>query len=217
MVKKVVIFGASGGIGKEIVKTLSSSDYEILKERVDVTNAEDISKYIKEIRDVDIMIYCVGKMDVQNIHEISINDFKSIFDVNLFGAFNVAKALIPVMRENGHFIFISSLRALEPCKSRAAYCSSKAALDMFVRVLQKEIDIKITIIRPGYVDTDLHKGNQKYPYSKKTGKRLKVTQPRDIAEAVLFVLRMSKESSIKELNIGQTYGDLSDVYFRKEN
>jgi len=212
VIKTAVIFGASGGIGKVIQQKLQYH-FVTRTKRVDVTNEKEVVAYAKELKSVDVVIYCVGKIISNSIETTNINDFKNIFDINVFGAVNVTKVMLPIMTKNGHFIFISSLRALESSKNKAAYCSSKAALDMFANVLRKEAGIKVTIVRPGYVDTDIYGEEQLYPYSTITGDRMKVLLPKDVADMVLLALQLG---TIKEINIGEVYGERPDICFRKK-
>ncbi len=210
--KRIVIFGASGGIGSCIADALAK-DHHIFTTRVDVSNDEAVVKYANRLKHIDIVIYSVGKINSQSIVDISIEDFKAIYETNFFGAVNVAKAFLPYMDKEGHFIFISSIRAIQDCKNRAAYCSSKTALDVFAKVLDKEVGQSVTIIRPGYVDTKLHKTKQLYPYSDTTGKKIKVLQPESVARSILFSMQ---NPGVKELNIGDVYGGKVGICFREE-
>jgi NAD(P)-dependent dehydrogenase (short-subunit alcohol dehydrogenase family) len=74
--------------------------------------------------------------------------------VNLFGAINVTRAVLPVLRRqrSGHIVQMSSLNGIEGLVGGAYYCASKFALEGFSESLADEVahlGIKVTIVEPG--------------------------------------------------------------------
>tara|TARA_B110000014_G_scaffold262984_1_gene258376 strand:- start:192 stop:1043 length:852 start_codon:yes stop_codon:yes gene_type:complete len=84
--------------------------------------------------------------------------FRSVLEVNVIGAFNTIQASAATMRLNGgSIIAISSIAGALGGRFRAAYSSSKAALDMLVRSSADELGgfgIRINSIRPGVVKSE---------------------------------------------------------------
>jgi len=224
MVKKtMVVFGASGGIGSCVVsdfqeynKSLASrslsfySDETSLSDSVDVRNAGQVKSFVERTHEkfgsIDVVVNCVGVINVKSIQDIDLYEFMSVFDTNVFGLLNILKETSRYL-ENGFFINIGSLRDAIPCRNRAAYCSSKAAMCMLIKVFRLEHpSIKVCNINPGYVDTDLHP-DRKYPYDKKTMERKEVLSARDVVDKIKSLLR----NPVDEVEIGEVFGGRDDI------
>ena len=86
------------------------------------------------------------------------NTFRSVLEVNVIGAFNTIQAAAETMRTSGgSIIAISSIAGALGGRFRAAYSSSKAALDMLVRSAADELGgfgIRVNSIRPGVVESE---------------------------------------------------------------
>lgn len=83
-----------------------------------------------------------------------------MLDVNLGGAFRLAKAFAPGMqaRRRGAFLFISSINSTFATPGLAAYAASKAALDSFTKTLALELapdQVRVNAVRPASIDTPL--------------------------------------------------------------
>ncbi len=81
-------------------------------------------------------------------------------NINFFGVISVAKALLPNMIQHqlGHFVVISSLSGKFGVPLRSAYSASKHALHGFFDALRAEVyehNIKVTLICPGYIRTNI--------------------------------------------------------------
>jgi 3-oxoacyl-[acyl-carrier protein] reductase len=82
-----------------------------------------------------------------------------VMDTNVTGVFNCCKAAIPHLRRRGggYIVNISSLAGTNPFVGGAAYCASKAAVDVFSEALMQEVrhdGIRVSYIKPGSVNTD---------------------------------------------------------------
>jgi short-subunit dehydrogenase len=82
---------------------------------------------------------------------------QKVMDTNFFGAINTAYYALPHLRATkGHIVVTSSIVSQLTLRGASAYCASKAAVSSFFDTLRKEEkDIKITILCPGYVPTDI--------------------------------------------------------------
>ncbi|XP_007476185.2 17-beta-hydroxysteroid dehydrogenase type 2 [Monodelphis domestica] len=85
--------------------------------------------------------------------------YRQCMDVNFFGAVEVTKAFMPLLRKSkGRVVNVSSLAGAMPMKFLAAYCASKAALTMFSAVMRMELEkwgIKVVIIHPAGFKTNI--------------------------------------------------------------
>lgn len=131
----------------------------------DVTKEEQICGVIKEIAEkyghIDILAYAsmYGKMYGFE-EEGSIESRDRTFAVNINGAWNAAKAVIPYMKQNGGAIVIvgSSTGFLVADSREAAYATSKAALVGLTKALAVEyavFNIRVNTICQGYIQTEL--------------------------------------------------------------
>jgi len=221
--KCAVITGASRGIGREIalkyakeganiVLNYRNSETEALqlKEELDklgsdtlivkanVSNFEEAEKLIKEAKEafgrVDILVNNAGITKDNLIMRMKEEDFDSVIDVNLKGAFNCLKAVTPIMirQKCGKIINMSSVVGVIGNAGQVNYCASKAGLIGMTKSLAREIggkNININAIAPGFIDTDMTKvlseDQKKNIISQVPLKRL--GQAEDIANLALFL------------------------------
>ena len=234
MDKVVIITGASRGIGLAISESLFAEGYalsllsrniepkdseRILAQSCDVTNMEEVqtavSNTMAKFGRIDVLVNSAGRSHLGRIDELSVEDLDEVYNVNVKGTFNVSKAVIPFMKEQqcGFVINIGSLRGLESAYGKAAYCMSKSAVIAFSKTLKKEVEdygIKVTVINPGFVNTDIYGKKSLRPYiqlmNEEDLKAVPITQPNDIAKSVLYLLGLSLGACVEELNIGRLFG-----------
>lgn len=158
--KKIVVFGSTGGLGKEISKTLT--EYEVItlgSSDLDVTNYEDVNNFFKE-NQVDIVINFAGVNFDKFAHKLKPSDKEIInlqIDVNIKGTINIISSCLPSMRENnfGRIILISSVLAERPVVSTSIYSGCKGFLDSFTKTVCLENankNISCNTIQLGYFD-----------------------------------------------------------------
>ncbi|CAL9247315.1 unnamed protein product [Arabidopsis halleri] len=145
----------------ETSRQLGSGDVIIIPG--DVANVDDCKKFIDET------IHHFGKLDhlINNagvpqtiIFEdfTQIQDANPIMDINFWGSTYITYFAIPHLRKSkGKIVVITSATAIIPLPSASIYSASKAALVKFFETLRVEIspDIKITIVIPGFISTDM--------------------------------------------------------------
>ena len=130
----VAICGRTVETLNETVKELESYDVEAVGVVADVMDIESLIKFhdetVSRLGHVDILINNAGgHVSRQDINEVSLDDFKSTFDLNLFAGFKLMQEVIPGMRGNkwGRIINIASIWGRE-YGGTISYMSSKAAL-----------------------------------------------------------------------------------------
>ncbi|GAA3058568.1 oxidoreductase [Rhizobium viscosum] len=182
--KQFLITGVSSGFGRafaqaalekghRVVGTVRNDEAMALFEnlapgratavRLDVTDIEAIEPVVasieKTIGPVDVLINNAGYGHEGTLEESPIEEMRRQFEVNVFGAVGMMKAVLPFMRERraGHIINITSMGGFITMPGIAYYCGSKFALEGISEVLAKEVKafgIAVTAVAPGSFRTD---------------------------------------------------------------
>jgi short-subunit dehydrogenase len=108
---------------------------------------------------LDLLVNNAGIGIFQTVEEMSVEDFRSIIETNLFGVFHCCREAIPLLRARGggYIINISSLAGTNAHPKMAAYNASKFGLNGFSEALMQEVrhdGIKVSYIMPGSVNTE---------------------------------------------------------------
>ncbi|HEY2754879.1 MAG TPA: SDR family NAD(P)-dependent oxidoreductase [Pseudolabrys sp.] len=130
---------------------------------LDVANAEGarraVAAAVEAFGRLDVLVNNAGYANVNSIEDVAEDDFRAQIETNLFGAVNLTRAALPVMRAQraGHIIQISSIGGRGATPGLAAYQTAKWAVGGFSQVLAKEVaplGIKVTVVEPGGMRTD---------------------------------------------------------------
>lgn len=187
--KAVLVTGGDTGIGHALCKYLDQLGFEVfagvLDERgsgaeelrrtcssrlcvlqLDITIPEQIrnaySKVVAKVQNRGLwaLVNNAGIIGFPADGElIPMTEYKRCMAVNFFGAVEVTKAFLPLLRKSkGRLVNISSMAGGVPMERLAAYASSKAALTMFSAVMRQELSmwgVKVSIIQPGGFKTNI--------------------------------------------------------------
>lgn len=155
---EIILFGASGGIGQYVVKSLGSehritgtyhhTDPKNLApaaayHHVDVTDSDAVNTFVEQIAGglkQPVLLYTVGISLNSTAHKITDADWDKTMAVNLSGAMRATRALLPIMRDLqwGRVIYVSSVLARQGVPGTLAYSATKAALGAMARVISAE-------------------------------------------------------------------------------
>lgn len=175
MSEVVFVVGGSSGIGLRTVQEFLDNDCIVYNGSrslcslmgvknltVDVTDPETLKSAVDKILSdhgkIDIGIYCAGISIAAPVEKTKADDYNYLFSVNMFGAAEFVRAVVPVMKAHGkgRLIFVSSLAGELPVPFEAYYSASKAALNSYVTEINIELNkfnIYATSIAPGGVRT----------------------------------------------------------------
>ena len=159
--KKIIIFGASGGLGSKLVPFLKEK-YEVIpmgSKDLDITLYEDVKNFFDSM-DYDIILNMSGLKYDQFLSKITSEDISEInkmIDVNIKGNINIISCSLPKLIEKkyGRIISISSVFAELNVPKNSIYCASKAFVDRLVSTANKEnikYGITCNTIQLGYWD-----------------------------------------------------------------
>ncbi|BEN79009.1 oxidoreductase [Serratia marcescens] len=130
---------------------------------LDVTDVERIDEVVGEIESavgpIDVLVNNAGYGHEGILEESPLAELRRQFDVNVFGAVAMIKAVLPGMRQRrrGHIINITSMGSFITLPGISYYCGSKFALEGISEALSQELtpfNIRVTAVAPGSFRTD---------------------------------------------------------------
>lgn len=191
---KILITGASSGIGAELSRLYATKDNELIllarREarlielqnellphvksieivQVDVSQFVKLQEKIRHLGGVDMVILNAGISLGHSLEITPFEDFKKIYDVNLLANHAILEVLLPLFKaqKNGKIVFISSLASLISMPTSKAYSSSKRALNAYaegIRYKYNKHGIKVINILPGFIKSEMtDKNSFKMPF-----------------------------------------------------
>lgn len=223
----ILVTGASGGIGRAVVKELhklgahvyiSGSDLEKLQilgselknnytiKPCDLTDSAACATLLDDIEKLDVLVCNAGITKDNLAIKMTAEDFNAVIDVNLKANFILNSAAIKKMIRvrSGRIINISSVVAVSGNPGQANYCASKAGLIGMTKALAMEVasrGITVNAIAPGFIASNmtsaLTEAQQEAILQKIPLKAL--GKPEDVAHVVTFLA-----SSLSSYITGQT-------------
>jgi NAD(P)-dependent dehydrogenase (short-subunit alcohol dehydrogenase family) len=179
--KTAVITGGAGGLGRAITAQLVARNWSVAV--IDLPGAEleavgraNVRTYPCDLTDhdavdalckqvvadhpsIDMVIYNAGITQIGLFAETPLRAHRRVFDINYFGAVNIAAGLLgAVRRAKGCHVAISSVAGFAPLHRRAAYSASKHALEGLFRTLreeEREFGVSVSIAMPSFVATNI--------------------------------------------------------------
>jgi len=180
---------------------------EIYGTTADITIKEDIEKILKMVESdlggIDILINNAA-LPADGINDGIFEDYKYVIDTNITGYLAFTEEAVSRMKEqkSGHIINIGSMSAETKGPTSTIYVATKAAIRGFSSSLRKEINplgIKVSLIEPGAVTSDMQSGTRK-EHQEKIDK-MEMLEAEDIAMSVVFCLSQPKRCDIVTLQI----------------
>ncbi len=181
--KNIIITGTSRGIGFEMVKLFSEAGHNVLAlsrnskpisdlnlknvtalefDIADESEIVKLSAYLQTgMKSVSILINNAGYLVNKPFAEISAQEFKRSYDVNVFGVAYLIRTVLPFMKKDGHVVNISSMGGIQGSvkfPGLSAYSSSKGAIITLTELLAeeyKEIGPSFNVLALGAVQTEM--------------------------------------------------------------
>ena len=198
---KVVLASRNTGAMAKTVQKIRDEGGEAEYIQVDVTNYEQVKAAVdlavKKYGGLDIVVNNAGINDAPSrVHETSDEKFDRIIHTNLKGVFYGMKAGIPelIKRGGGAVVNVSSVGGLIAAPGLSPYCASKHAvigLSKSAALDYASDSIRVNIVAPGAVDTDIFNNWQEDEQAKKSFIALhplgRVGQPLEIGAAIAWL------------------------------
>lgn len=169
--KLVVVTGASTGLGRATARELARCGFHVLagvrRETdavaapgiepvlLDITRPEQVEALAARIgnRSVHALVNNAGIQVNAPVETLPLDQWRHVFEVNLFGHIAVTQALLPVLR-NGRVVNISSVGGKVAMPTYGAYAGAKFALEAVSDALRRE-GVQVVVIEPGGVRTEM--------------------------------------------------------------
>ena len=196
---RVVLTSRSAEKSAETARELAEATGATLEGvECDVTQSEPCAQLVKDIVErhghLDILVNNAGVTRDKLLLRMSEEDWKSVFETNLHGAFYLAKAASRFMikQRSGRIINIASVVGISGNPGQSNYAATKAGLIGFTKSLAKELGsrgITVNAVAPGYIETALTDAMTDAMKEKLSGQIPlgRLGQPEDVAEVVLFL------------------------------
>lgn len=184
MRKKIVVLGGSSGIGKVTAERFAKEGWQVFVAgynlpqcaetvntldgdghfacQLDVRNEADLNNLHKIVQekfgDFDALVNSIGISQNQSAVDSNFSEWDNSLQVMLYGSVKACRALVPLIKDGGRIIHITSIHYERVADGSSAYGMAKAAITQFVRSLALELapkNILSNAIAPGFVNTPM--------------------------------------------------------------
>jgi len=225
--KRVLITGASGGLGRALAiayknagcdviltartrQSLLIEEFECLgKYECDLANLESIQFMVDRVKKdyggVDILVNCAGVFPVKKLHDMSLEEYNECIQVNLTAPFILTKEFHVGMMANGwgRIINIASSSAYGGSPDTSVYCASKHALLGLSRSLFKELKgrgIRVICVSPGSIKTRMGKKVEDLGQDYDT-----FMDASEVADYVVYNTKLGKDMVSEEIRLNRVF------------
>jgi NADP-dependent 3-hydroxy acid dehydrogenase YdfG len=204
---RVLTFGRDAEHLEDALQNASGDRGEVWGLTADSGTREGVERVFAAVDDklggIDILVACAA-LGAQPIHEMEEEDWRYVVETNLVGYLACARAAIQRMEAQGggHLLFVGSISTIIKAEGESVYSATKAGIQAFAETLRKEIadkNIKVSVIQPGSVDTDMQECSQ--DEKREAVANDEMLHAEEVAEAILFVLTRSARTDVVNLRI----------------
>jgi NAD(P)-dependent dehydrogenase (short-subunit alcohol dehydrogenase family) len=191
---------------KEVVELIKGEGRKVATYAADLSQEENcktlIDKAVQELGGIDLLAIVAGKqISVDSIEELSTEQIKKTFEVNVYAMFWLCKAVLPHLSEGSTIINTTSIQSYQPSAHLLDYASTKAAITAFTHAFAEQViskGIRVNAVAPGPIWTPLQPSAGQPPekipeFGKNNSLFKRPGQPAEVAPAYVFLA--SQESS----------------------
>ena len=166
--KKIIIIGGSKGIGSAIIDSLitnhkiinlSRTSPEFEHENLSHFNCDVLKDELPPIESADGLIYCPGSINLKPFNRLSLDDFRTDFEINVIGAIKAIQTYTKTLSqsESASIVLFSTVATKLGMPFHASVATAKSALEGLTKSIAADLATKIRVnaIAPTITDTDL--------------------------------------------------------------
>lgn len=166
--KKIVVIGGSKGIGSAIVKSLVENNQVVnisrsvpLLSHTNLTHfsCDILTDELPDIDQIDSLIYCPGSINLKPISRLSLDDFRTDYEINVISAVKAIQHFLPALKKgnNPSIVLFSTVAAKLGMPFHASVAAAKSGVEGLAKSLGAELapTIRVNAIAPTVTDTDL--------------------------------------------------------------
>lgn len=210
---KLVIADIEPAALEQAAAALRERGYEAIGVRTDVGRYEDVEALaaatVEAFGKVHLVVNNAGVSITGPIWEMSLDDWRWVYDVNVWGVIHGIKAFVPLLMahgEGGHIVNTASEAGFVSIGEHAPYCSSKAAVVSLSKALYSEMTardtgIGVSVVCPGLVDTKIHQSWRNRPAGDQPWSRRESDDPAHREGSSKFQARGVSPEEIADLTL----------------
>ena len=199
----------------ELVERVSRDGGEAIAVECDVTDEQQahdlVLRAVEEFGSIDILVNNAGVMLLSTVGKSLSDQWRAMFEVNVMGLLYATDAAITHMKEqgSGHLINISSVAGRKVRTTGGVYSGTKWAVNAISEALRMELqedNIRVTIVEPGAVATELptHITDEEAQQGMNRFANIEILEAEDIANAIAYAATQPERVSVNEVLIRPT-------------
>jgi NAD(P)-dependent dehydrogenase (short-subunit alcohol dehydrogenase family) len=211
----VLVTGGASGLGAAVVQAVEKAggrpvvldrvavDGDVEQEVVDLADRRATENAVRAVSErvggIDAVVTCAGTDACGKLDDVPADDWDNVVLVNLLGTVAVVRAALPDLRQrHGRVVTVASTLGLRALSDATAYCASKFGVVGFTRALAAETagEVGVTMLVPGGMQTAFFDGRDEQYLPPPD---MKLNQPEDVAQTVLFALQQPPGCEVREL------------------
>jgi NADP-dependent 3-hydroxy acid dehydrogenase YdfG len=199
---------------KELAETITAEGGAAHTAEADVADREQVERAIEQaasaLGSIDVLVNNAGLGRMANIEDADVADWKAMIDTNITGLMQCTRAALPHLlasaqgeRGLADVVNISSVAGRVARVGNGVYSATKHAVGAFSESLRQEVTerhVRVGLVEPGMVRTELTEGAQGPPFNQD----IEWMEAEDIADAVTYVVTRPRRATVNELLIRPT-------------